>query len=121
MKDSPHRSGNAVDLWPLDAEGGITFDPKSQSRIGAAMRRAAAELGVLIRWGGNFHSFKHLDRSHFDSIGPMGSGVVSTFLAVRTTPACLPSRASTTLDGLFIVHHGVGSERWRADGFTRLA
>jgi peptidoglycan LD-endopeptidase CwlK len=65
-KDSPHRSGNAVDLWPLDAEGGITFDPKSQSRIGAAMRRAAAELGVLIRWGGNFHSFKHLDRSHFE-------------------------------------------------------
>ncbi len=24
-------------------------------------------------------------------------------------------------DGLFIVHHGVGSERWSADGFTRLA
>jgi len=23
-------------------------------------------------------------------------------------------------DGLFIVHHGVGSERWTADGFTRL-
>jgi hypothetical protein len=24
-------------------------------------------------------------------------------------------------DGLFTVHHGVGSERWSADGFTRLA
>ena len=24
-------------------------------------------------------------------------------------------------DGLFVVHHGVGSERWSADGFTRLA
>jgi FAD/FMN-containing dehydrogenase len=24
-------------------------------------------------------------------------------------------------DGLFFVHHGVGSERWTADGFTRLA
>jgi FAD/FMN-containing dehydrogenase len=24
-------------------------------------------------------------------------------------------------DGLFIVHHGVGSEDWSADGFTRLA
>lgn len=24
-------------------------------------------------------------------------------------------------DGLFTVHHGVGSERWRADGFTRVA
>jgi len=22
-------------------------------------------------------------------------------------------------DGLFFVHHGVGSERWSADGFTR--
>jgi hypothetical protein len=22
--------------------------------------------------------------------------------------------------GLFFVHHGVGSERWTADGFTRL-
>jgi FAD/FMN-containing dehydrogenase len=22
--------------------------------------------------------------------------------------------------GLFVVHHGVGSERWSADGFTRL-
>jgi FAD/FMN-containing dehydrogenase len=24
-------------------------------------------------------------------------------------------------DGLFIVHHGVGSEDWSADGFTRFA
>jgi hypothetical protein len=23
--------------------------------------------------------------------------------------------------GLFFVHHGVGSEEWSADGFTRLA
>jgi FAD/FMN-containing dehydrogenase len=24
-------------------------------------------------------------------------------------------------DGLFVVHHGVGSEDWSADGFTRLS
>jgi FAD/FMN-containing dehydrogenase len=24
-------------------------------------------------------------------------------------------------EGLFFVHHGVGSERWSADGFTKLA
>jgi FAD/FMN-containing dehydrogenase len=24
-------------------------------------------------------------------------------------------------EGLFFVHHGVGSERWSADGFSRLA
>jgi FAD/FMN-containing dehydrogenase len=23
-------------------------------------------------------------------------------------------------DGLFVTHHGVGSEEWSADGFTRL-
>jgi FAD/FMN-containing dehydrogenase len=23
-------------------------------------------------------------------------------------------------DSVFVVHHGVGSERWSADGFTRL-
>jgi hypothetical protein len=23
-------------------------------------------------------------------------------------------------EGLFFVHHGVGSERWSADGFTKL-
>ncbi len=23
--------------------------------------------------------------------------------------------------GLFVVHHGVGSEAWSADGFTRIA
>ncbi|MDF2759628.1 MAG: FAD-binding oxidoreductase, partial [Thermomicrobiales bacterium] len=23
-------------------------------------------------------------------------------------------------EGLFVVHHGVGSERWSADGFARL-
>jgi FAD/FMN-containing dehydrogenase len=23
-------------------------------------------------------------------------------------------------EGLFVVHHGVGSERWSADGFTRV-
>ena len=51
-QDSPHRSGNAVDLWPLDQEGRVFFDPQAQNRIATALRRAAAELGVPIRWGG---------------------------------------------------------------------
>jgi peptidoglycan L-alanyl-D-glutamate endopeptidase CwlK len=65
-QDSHHQSGDAVDLWPLDAEGRVHFDPTTQSRVGAAMKKAAAELGVSIRWGGNFHSFKDMDRSHFE-------------------------------------------------------
>ncbi|MET0530726.1 MAG: M15 family metallopeptidase [Microvirga sp.] len=65
-QDSPHRSGTAIDLWPLNAQGRVHFDPAIQSRVGAAMKRAAAELGVSIRWGGHFHSFKDMDRSHFE-------------------------------------------------------
>ena len=65
-QDSRHRSGNAVDLWPLDAKGSVHFDPRIQSRVGAAMKKAATELGVSIRWGGNFHGFKDMDRSHFE-------------------------------------------------------
>lgn len=63
---SSHRSGNAVDLWPLDAEGRVTFDPGAQNRIAAAMKQAATALGVSLRWGGRFRGYKHMDRSHFE-------------------------------------------------------
>ena len=65
---SPHRSGNAVDLWPLDPQGRVLFDKPSHSRVNAAMRQAAASLGVSIRWGGHFQSFKDTDRSHFELV-----------------------------------------------------
>jgi peptidoglycan L-alanyl-D-glutamate endopeptidase CwlK len=67
-RDSAHQAGRAVDLWPLDRSGHITFDPAVQGRIGAAMKRAAAELKISIRWGGGFRSFKDRDRSHFELV-----------------------------------------------------
>ena len=36
-------------------------------------------------------------------------------------PRLLTVKDTYDPDGLFLVHHGVGSERWSADGFTRLA
>ncbi len=65
-QDSPHRSGDAVDLWPLDPEGHVYFEPGIQTRIAAMVRKAATELGVPLRWGGHFHGFKDMDRSHFE-------------------------------------------------------
>ena len=65
-QDSMHRSGHAVDLWPLDREGRVVFDRVAHKRIADAMKRAAAELGVAIRWGGRFQSFRNADRSHFE-------------------------------------------------------
>ena len=69
-QDSPHRKGRAVDLWPLDLESRVSFDPQAQNRIAAALRKTAAELGVPIRWGGHFHGFKDMDRSHFELAPP---------------------------------------------------
>jgi hypothetical protein len=69
-QDSSHLSGNAVDLWALDQEGRIIFDPKTQNQIAAALKKAAAELGVPIRWGGHFRGYKDMDRSHFELAPP---------------------------------------------------
>jgi hypothetical protein len=63
---SPHRTGSAIDLWPLDPEGRVFFDPQAQNRIAIAIKKAASPLGVPIRWGGHFHGFKDMDRSHFE-------------------------------------------------------
>lgn len=65
---SAHQSGLAVDLWPLDAQGRVLFDATLQNRIAAAMKRAAAALGVGIRWGGTFRGYKRRDRSHFELV-----------------------------------------------------
>lgn len=65
-KSSPHRSGRAVDLWPLDREGRVVFDPALQNQIAAAMRMAASDTGVRLRWGGHFGRYKDKDRSHFE-------------------------------------------------------
>ena len=65
---SAHRTGHAVDLWPLDRHGHVDFEPVIQGRLAAAVMRAAAQLHVPIRWGGGFRSFKDRDRSHFELV-----------------------------------------------------
>lgn len=68
--ESPHRTGSAVDLWPLDREGRVFFDLQTRNRIAAALRKAAADLGVPTCWGGRFRGFKDMDRSHFELAAP---------------------------------------------------
>ena len=62
-EDSDHVHGDAVDLWPVDAEGAVSFDPHMQSEIVAAMKQAAQELGVDLDAGAEWKSFK--DAPHF--------------------------------------------------------
>lgn len=62
---SKHLTGDAVDLGALK-NGEIIWDKESYAVIAKAMKQAAAELKVNIRWGGDFKSF--FDGPHFELI-----------------------------------------------------
>jgi muramidase (phage lysozyme) len=62
-QDSDHLDGNAVDLWPIDAEGAVNFEAASQAEIVKAMKQAAKELGIKLDVGADWKSFK--DKPHF--------------------------------------------------------
>lgn len=49
--NSRHISGHAVDLVPL-VNGAISWDWQYFHPLAAAMKAAAAELGIPVRWGG---------------------------------------------------------------------
>ncbi|NKN33969.1 M15 family metallopeptidase [Marichromatium bheemlicum] len=60
---SRHLSGHALDVaaW---VDGGVRWDWPLYPRIAAAFKAAAAELGVAIRWGGDWPQFR--DGPHFE-------------------------------------------------------
>lgn len=69
--------GHAVDIeavGDLDGNGFVdlgdksrTWDPAVYAEIAKAMKRAAAELGVAIRWGGDFGG-GHFDGPHYELV-----------------------------------------------------
>ncbi|KXX64192.1 M15 family metallopeptidase [Marichromatium gracile] len=60
---SRHLTGHAIDVaaW---IDGGVRWDWPLYPRIAAAFKAAAAELGVAIRWGGDWPRFR--DGPHFE-------------------------------------------------------
>ena len=58
-----HITGHAVDLGAYVA-GSVRWDWPLYHKIAAAMKAAAAELGVRITWGGDWKSFP--DGPHFE-------------------------------------------------------
>lgn len=59
---SRHLTGHAVDLGAW-VNGEVRWDWPLYHKIAAAMKKAAAELGVPIEWGGDWKTFK--DGPHF--------------------------------------------------------
>ena len=62
---SKHLTGHAVDLGAL-VNGTISWDKKYYHQIADAMKQAAKELDVKIRWGGDFKSF--FDGPHWELV-----------------------------------------------------
>jgi peptidoglycan L-alanyl-D-glutamate endopeptidase CwlK len=54
---SRHLTGHAIDFAPLVA-GEVTWKWPAFPIVAAAFKRAAAELGVAIAWGGDWRTFR---------------------------------------------------------------
>ena len=66
---SRHLTGHAIDFAPIIA-GEVTWKWPPFIALAAMFKKAAAELGIAIAWGGDWKSFKdgphvELDRSQY--------------------------------------------------------
>lgn len=62
---SKHLTGHAVDLVAI-VDGKVSWDKQHYPAIAEAMKKAAADQNVKIRWGGDFKSF--FDGPHFELV-----------------------------------------------------
>jgi len=75
--DSRHLTGHAVDLWAYVA-GDISWNWDHYFTIATAMRKAAKELGVSLRWGGLWddkleHTYRPLEPLQDDYVASFRS------------------------------------------------
>ena len=62
---SKHLTGHAVDLGAI-VDGKLSWDKQYYPELAKAMKKAAADQQVNIRWGGEFKTF--FDGPHFELI-----------------------------------------------------
>ena len=88
---------------------GQPFDASVARRDAGAVDAAAAELRKIVPDPGSYVS-----ESNYFNASWQRAFWGSNYPKLRAV------KAKYDPDGLFFVHHGVGSEEWSADGFTRL-
>jgi len=86
------------------------MDLEAAHRDARAIDAAAAELSKVAPRAGSY-----LSESNFFNERWQEAYFGANY------PRLLRAKKQYDPEGLFIVHHGVGSEHWSADGFTRLA
>jgi peptidoglycan L-alanyl-D-glutamate endopeptidase CwlK len=62
-QNSKHLTGRAIDVAAL-IDGEISWEFRHYRRIAAAFKRASKELGIGVRWGGDWKNLK--DGPHFE-------------------------------------------------------
>lgn len=55
---SRHLTGHAVDIAPLDEDGVVSWDWPLYHKLAPAVKQAAKEEGVKVKWGGDWITFK---------------------------------------------------------------
>lgn len=67
-KHLPDKDGlsRAIDLLPY-VGGKFTWEPEHQKVIAVAMKKAAEQLGVRVRWGGDWRTWQ--DYPHWELVG----------------------------------------------------
>jgi FAD/FMN-containing dehydrogenase len=90
--------------WP-----GQTFDAPVARQHARAIDAAAAELRKIVPDPGSYVS----ESNYFNELWPQAFWGPN-YQRLRVV------KAQYDPDGLFYVHHGVGSEAWSVDGFTRV-
>ena len=88
---------------------GAPFDNTAASRDAAAVDRAMVRLRAMAPEAGSYVS----ESNYFNPNWQKAFWGTSVDRLARAKDKYDP-------DGLFFVHHGIGSEKWREDGFTRL-
>ncbi len=61
--NSRHLTGHAVDIAPL-VNGSVRWDWPLYHQLALVVKKAAADLGIPITWGGDWRSFK--DGPHWE-------------------------------------------------------
>jgi FAD/FMN-containing dehydrogenase len=94
-------------------EPGVTppkIDPDKAQKAAHDIDKAAAELRKVAPKSGSYVS-----ESNYFNPAWQSAFWGENYARLRAV------KAKYDPDGLFFVHHGVGSEEWSADGFTRVA
>jgi FAD/FMN-containing dehydrogenase len=114
---NPHVTGAFALAIIADGEGAAypglarpAMDLAAAQQDARAIDRAAAELRRIAPGAGSYVS----ESNYFNAQW-------SRAFWGEHYPRLRTIKAQYDPDGLFFVHHGVGSEDWSADGFTRLA